>query len=87
MTSSDRSRDVMRDAILQLLSPSEVDTIVSSTTKARLGNGDEYVDLHHLELGVQRIRGAARPTGEVVVRKAIYEDTWRRVVRQLAATP
>jgi hypothetical protein len=81
MTSSDHVREI----IFQLLSNSEVDTISSAATKARLGNGDEYIDLQELELGVQRIRGTARPAGDVLVRKAIYEDTWRKVVRQLTA--
>lgn len=83
MPSPERSDETLRDAILRLLSRSEASTLASSATKARLANGDEYVDLQHPQHGVQHIRGNERPTGDVIVRKAIYEDTWRRVLRQL----
>lgn len=83
MTNSEQSPEAVRDAILQLLSAHELAGIGSSATKARLANGDEYLDLQQLHLGVQRVRGSARPEGDLVIRKVIYEDTWRRVLRQL----
>jgi hypothetical protein len=85
MTTPDRTNDSIRDRILKLLSSGERSSIESDETRQRLANGDEYLDLERLHEGVQRVRGASPPTGPIVPRKAINEDSWRRVLRQLIA--
>jgi len=77
--------DVIRDRILQLLVEGEVDGASVVATAVRLANGDEYLDLEQLQQGVQRARGAVNPLSGVLPRKAIHEDTWRRILRQLKA--
>ena len=76
-----------RDDILNLLSEGEVASVDTANAKAQLGNGDEYLDLQELQQGVQRAKIGATPMGQVLPRKAIYEDTWRRILRQLKASP
>jgi hypothetical protein len=83
MTQADESELLTRDHILKLLSEGEV-TRFSSTTTQTLRKGDEYLDLERLQLGVQRADGFTS-NGHVLSRKAIQEDTWRRVLRQLKA--
>lgn len=87
MTTAAPSESPTRDHIVQLLSHSEFASVGSDETKAQLRNGDEYLDLDQLDQGVQRARAANAPTGSILLRKAIYEDTWRRVLRQLRAKP
>ncbi|HXK19538.1 MAG TPA: hypothetical protein VNG33_17130 [Polyangiaceae bacterium] len=77
--------DLTRDRILQLLAEGEVEGASIVETTVRLANGDEYLDLEQLQHGVQRARGAVNPLGRVLSRKAVHEDTWRRIVRQLKA--
>jgi hypothetical protein len=76
-----------REDILQILSEGEVASIGVANMQAQLGNGDEYLDLENLRSGVQRAKTGVTPMGHVLPRKAIYEDTWRRVLRRLKATP
>jgi hypothetical protein len=74
-----------KEDILQLLSEGEVASVSTANAKSQLGNGDEYLDLEQLQQGVQRAKVGATPMGQVLPRKAIYEDTWRRLLRQLKA--
>jgi hypothetical protein len=75
-----------REDILQILSEGEVASVGTANAQAQLGNGDEYLDLEQLQQGVQRAKSGVTPMGHVLPRKAIYEDTWRRVLRRLKAT-
>jgi hypothetical protein len=84
---ANRLQQVTKEDILQLLSEGEVASVGAANAKAQLGNGDEYLDLEQLQQGVQRAKVGLTPMGRVLPRKAIYEDTWRRVLRQLKATP
>jgi hypothetical protein len=72
--------------VLKLLAHGEhADFSEPGTTAKTLPNGDEYLDLDQLARGVQRARVGATLGAHVVPRKAIHEDTWRRILRQLAA--
>jgi hypothetical protein len=56
------------------------------TRSGLLEEGDEYVDLGHLEHGVRRAEGRPRiPMGRVLPRKAVRDATWIKIVEQLAA--
>lgn len=74
-----------RDHVLKLLSDGESTSVSTSRAKAHLGRGDEYLDLDHLQHGVQRAEGAVNGLDHVLPRKAINEDTWRRILRELKA--
>jgi hypothetical protein len=78
-----------RARVLELLEAGEFGgaNAVAAATDARLAKGDEYIDLEDLQAGVQRASGSPSPLRHVLPRKTIHEDTWRRILRQLKATP
>jgi hypothetical protein len=76
---------VTRDNILKLLSDDEVAKVSSEETAARLSDGDEYVDLDEIDQGVQRAVGATTPTARMLPRRAVRQDTWIKILTQLAA--
>jgi hypothetical protein len=76
-----------RDDVFKLLSEGEVASVDTANAKTQLGNGDEYLDLEQLRQGVQRAKLGVTRMGHLLPRKGIYEDAWRRVLRQLKATP
>ncbi len=84
--SSGRADYLTREHILKLLSDGEVASVSTAETQG-LRRGDEYVDLEQLQQGVQRAEGPLTKTGSLLPRKAIHEDTWRRVLRELKAMP
>jgi hypothetical protein len=84
MTDSVRP-DSARAMVLQLLAEGEnIDFSEGGPPKA-LANGDQYLDLEQLHLGVQRARAGVVLGAHALARKSIHEDTWRRLVRRLAA--
>jgi hypothetical protein len=74
---------VLRDQIQKLLSDDENAAVAIAETKTSLADGDEYLDLEHLEQGVLHARGHATPMGRVLPRKAVQKDTWTKIVAQL----
>ena len=84
MKDHDRDQYLNRDAILQLLSDAEVASVSTAETAHRLLDGEEYLDLEHLDGGVQRATpGTAM--GRVLPRKAVQEETWGKILKRLAA--
>ena len=69
-----------RDAILKLLSDEEVANVSNAETKTRLAAGAEYLDLTHLELGIQRAQEKAPSMGPILPRKAVHDDTWTKIL-------
>src|SRR5271167_63408 len=80
-----RTEQVTRDDILNLLSDDEVARVSTAETASRLSDGDEYLDLEQLDQGVRKARGATAHIGRLVPRKAVHENTWARILKQLAA--
>lgn len=75
-----------RAEVLKLLAHGEhADFSERGSTAEALRNGDEYLDLDQLARGVQRARAGVELGGHVLPRKAIHEDTWRRILRHLTA--
>ena len=85
MKNDKRSEYVTRDNILKTLSDDEVTSVSNAETEARLLDGDEYLDLEQLNRGVQRTFRTTTPMGRVLPRKAVHENTWRKILAQLAA--
>jgi hypothetical protein len=85
MKPDERTAYVTRDSILKLLSDDEVARVSTAETAARLADGDEYLDLEHLDQGVRQADGTATPMGRVLPRTAVYADTWSKILMQLAA--
>ena len=73
-----------RDGILELLSDDEVSSVSTAETQPGTASGDEYLDLHRLERGVQRTEGAKTPMGDVIPRKSVHPLTWDKIVSRLA---
>jgi hypothetical protein len=75
---------VTRDNILSILSDEEVARVRMPAAPAVLADGEEFIDLTHIELGVQRA-GKSDPMEDVLPRKALHENTWRKIVTNLTA--
>jgi hypothetical protein len=85
MTNAKRAEQVTRDTILKLLSDEETARVSTAETASRLSEGAEYVDLEHLDRGVQRAKAAAGVTiGHVLPRSAVSSQTWSKILAQLA---
>ena len=76
---------VTRDSVLKLLSDDEVASVSTAETATRLSDGDEYLDLEHLDQGVRMAPGVMTPVGRVLPRKAVHESTWTRILARLAS--
>jgi hypothetical protein len=71
---------VTRESVLKLLSHDEVAKVSTAEAADHLSAGDEYLDLEHLEHGVQRAGGTPTPMGHVLPRKAVHENTWTKIL-------
>jgi len=87
MNNDKRNEYVTRDSILKLLSDTEVAQVSTAESKPRLSDGDEYLDLEHLDQGVRRAIGTTPVMGRVLPKKAVHDDTWQKILSQLHAAP
>lgn len=85
MTSPMRSELVSRDSVLKLLTNEETARVSMAETKSGLADGADYIDLDHLDKGVQRA-GAAVPVAmsDIVPRTAVGNETWTKILAHLA---
>jgi hypothetical protein len=85
MTDAKRADEVARDTILGLLSDEETARVSTAEGVSGLTEGAEYLDLEHLDRGVQRANAAVAVTmGHVLPRSAVRVETWRKILSQLA---
>ncbi|MEP6864267.1 MAG: hypothetical protein ABJE66_26845 [Deltaproteobacteria bacterium] len=78
---------VTRHDILGALSDDEVARVSSETVCVAVGGGDEYVDLSHLDCGVQRAQSNTKlETPNWITRCAVSEASWLRIVMALGTT-
>ncbi len=78
-----RTEYLTRDSILKLLSDAEIATVSTAETASRLAEGDEYLDLEHLDRGVRRAAGVRIPMRDILAKNAVAETTWTQIVSQL----
>ena len=71
MTDGKRAARVTRGTILKLLSDEENARVATGEAGARLSEGDEYLDLLHLDQGVQR---AGIMKGHFLPRSAVSDE-------------
>ena len=76
---------VTRESVLMLLSDDEVAAVATAETAAHLTDGDEYLDMEHLDQGMQRADRKKSPMGRVLPKKSVHEDTWKKILKQLPA--
>jgi hypothetical protein len=80
----ERIRYLTRDRILKLLSDDEIAAVSTAESATGLEPGAEYLDLEAIERGVRRAFGRDAPMGSVLPRKAVQEETWSKILRELA---
>jgi len=85
MNSPQKKAYLTRASVLAILNDDEVASVSTAETASRLGDGDEYLDLEHLDHGVCRARGTSTTMGSVLPRKSIPASTWTKIIACLAA--
>lgn len=85
MNNDKRNELVTRDTIIELLSDNEIGSVSTAETALRLAEGEEYLDLEHLDQGVRKAHGTSATMGEVLPRKAVQEATWTKILKKLPA--
>jgi hypothetical protein len=83
-TEANRKELVTRDSILMMLSDDENAAVSTSETKPELKDGDIYLDLDHLALGVQKASKGHVVMGTVLPKSAVHKDTWKKIMAALA---
>jgi hypothetical protein len=68
-----------REVILKLLNDDEVAAVSTAETADRLQDGEKFVDLDHLERGIQRATSAPMTMGPTLPRKAVHDMTWKKI--------
>ena len=84
MTHVTRNALVARDTILKLLSNAETAKVSSAEGATGLADGAEYLDLEHIDQGIQRANASTKVVmGHVVPRSAVSDGTWNKILAQL----
>lgn len=86
MSNANRKDLITRETILGLLSDEEVALVSTTESASKLSGAEEYLDLQHLELGVQRATASTNVVmGHTIARRAVHPETWRKILAKLAA--
>jgi hypothetical protein len=80
MNSHKRIDYLTRDGVLKLLSDDEAASVSNAESAQELAEGDEYLDLEHLDEGVRKADGLIVNMGRVLPRKAVHESTWSKIL-------
>lgn len=83
MNSNLRTANVTRENVLKLLSDNEVASVSTAETALRLLDGEEYLDLEHLDRGVQKTSKLPTVMAGVLPRRTVHKDTWGKIVALL----
>jgi hypothetical protein len=75
-----------KEEILELLSDVEIARVSNVEANGPLEEGAEFVDLDHIDRGIQQAHGELRQVHTVVTRASVSDETWRRIQRELEAT-
>ena len=74
-----------REAIVNLLNGLDLSRTATAEDGPRLAAGEEFVDLDHLDRGIQTAGPGSPPTMHTSVpRNAVSADTWQRISSLLA---
>lgn len=83
---SDKSNGyVLRDKVLKLLADAEVVQVSTVEASSELAIGDQFLNLDALEQGPRYSADAQRPTANVLAKKAVHEETWAKILNELAS--
>lgn len=85
MSVAEQAEYVTRNTILNLLSNDEIAKVSTAEATSGLTKGAEFLDLEHLDQGVQRAGSVTKVAmGQVLPRNAVSEETWGKILLQLA---
>ena len=85
MTDITRVELVARDAIVKLLSDEETAKVSTAEAAISIAEGAEYLDLQHIDQGIQRANAAIKVTlPHIVPRSAVSGGTWKKILAHLA---
>ena len=86
MALAERAEFATRDQIMKLLSDAEIAKVSNAETAFVLTEGSEFLDLEHLDKGVQRSQAGTQVTiGSALPRSAVSQKTWDKLLTQLSA--
>ena len=81
-----RNEYVTRDAILKLLSDEEIGRVSALEAGPPLVEGDEYLDLLHLDEGVRQVHPTTKVAiHQVLPRSAVRDETWTKICSRLGS--
>lgn len=81
MTTTERAEYVTRETIMQLLSDDEIAKVSTAEAASALKDGTQYLDLEHLDQGVQRATAGTKVgVGHALPQSAVSSDTWGKIV-------
>ena len=85
MSDAERTAYVTRDTVLMLLSDDENAKVSNAEAALRLTEGEEYLDLEHLDRGVQRAKAVTTTAtmGHILPRSAVSDETWSKILARL----
>ena len=75
---------VNRDTILMMLSDDETGSVCTAETAAQLPTGSIFIDLDHLDRGVQTAPATGEDMGGVLPKTAVHATTWKKIEAVLA---
>lgn len=85
MSDAQRAAYATREAVLLLLSDEENAKVSNAEGALQLGEGEEVLDLEHLDRGVQRAEAVTSKAtmGRILPRSAVSGETWSKILAQL----
>ncbi len=86
MSEAQRAAYATRESILMLLSDEENAKVSNAEAATRLQEGEELLDLEHLDRGVQRAGAATSKAaiGHILPRSTVGSETWNKILALLA---
>lgn len=79
-----RQENITREEILDMLSDEEVSMESVAEEPRQLIEGDEFIDLEHLDKGIQEVHFNTKVNpSKVIVRSAIRDVTWDKIIKRL----
>ena len=84
MNTVTKTEHITREKILMLLSDDEVASVCTAETAARPLEGEEYLDMDDLDQGVRSALGTSPPMNRLLMRRAVHEKTWDKILKQLS---
>jgi hypothetical protein len=75
-----RNELTARDGIIKLLSDNEVARVSTAEASPRFAEGDEYIDLENLSLGVRLVHSPIGALEHLIPKKAVNDVTWTQIL-------